>query len=350
MWQVDNRTPFAAERGWVRDRNGAEVWLVAVKCTFDIKPDGTTEVSPDQPPVLRVPEYTDEPGKSSLKYEADLVLTKTTTDVVAIGHAYAPEGRPVAQMEVGLRVGPIQKVVRVSGDRTWGGHGASPPRPFAKMPLTYERAFGGVDARSEHPDRDWDWRNPVGTGFAVSRDNLAGVALPNIEYPDEVVGAWSDRPRPAGFGPVGSHWQPRAGLAGTYDDDWMKKRRPLLPDDFDDRFFQYAPEDQQAPAFLRGGEPVVLYRLTPEGDLRFFLPKVVLGFDTRFYDGTREIHKMRRLHAVILEPDYPRVSLVWHTALPCHFKVQKLERTIVTLKTEVTAASAEGEPQEDARA
>ena len=53
MWQVDNRTPFAAERGWVRDRNGTEVWLVTVKCTFDIKPDGSTEVSEEQPPVLR---------------------------------------------------------------------------------------------------------------------------------------------------------------------------------------------------------------------------------------------------------------------------------------------------------
>ena len=64
MWQVDNRTPFAAERGWVRDRNGAEVWLVAVKCTFDIRPDGTTEVSEGQPPVLGVPEQFGEPGKS----------------------------------------------------------------------------------------------------------------------------------------------------------------------------------------------------------------------------------------------------------------------------------------------
>ena len=27
MWKVDNRTPFAAEHGWVRDRNGAEGWL-----------------------------------------------------------------------------------------------------------------------------------------------------------------------------------------------------------------------------------------------------------------------------------------------------------------------------------
>ena len=64
------------------------------------------------------------------------------------------------------------------------------------------------------------------------------------------------------------------------------------------------------------------------------LPKVFLGFETRFYDGSREIHKERKLHTVILEPDYPRVSLVWHSALPCHFKVQKLERTIVTLKTQ----------------
>lgn len=351
MWQIDNRTPFAAERSWFRDRNGAEVWVVAVKCTFDIRPDGSTEVSSEQPPVLRVPEYVGEPAQSSLKYEADLILTKTTTDVVVVGHAYAPEGQPVAQMEAGFRVGPIQKVVRVSGNRTWGAKGISAPQPFTKMPVVYERAFGGVDVRSEHPERDWDWRNPVGTGFAVAAANLAGVALPNIEYPNESVGVWRDRPRPAGFGPISSHWQPRVGFAGTYDDDWMRTRQPLLPADFDDRYFQYAPQDQQAPTFLRGGEPVALYRLTPAGDLRFVLPELLLGFDTHFVDGSRAIHRDSRLHAVILEPDFPRLSLVWHTMLPCHFKVQKLQRTIVTLQTGVTAKStAEDEAAEDARA
>ena len=335
MWHVDNRTPFAAERGWVRDRNGAEIWLVAVKCTFDIMPDGTTEVSAEQPPVLRVPEYHGEPGKSSIKYENDLVLTKTTTDIVVIGHAYAPGGRPTTETDVGLRVGPVQKVLQVTGDRRWDAPGISSPEPFLRMPLVYERAFGGVDARSEHPERDWDWRNPVGTGFAMSRDNLAGIALPNIEYPNEAVCAWSDRPRPAGFGPIGSHWQPRVGLAGTYDDTWMKTRQPLLPDDFDDRFFQYAPQDQQSPEFLRGGEPATLYRLTPGGELRFTLPKLFLGFETQFYDGSSETHKTRRLHSVILEPDHPRVSLVWHTALRCHGKGHKLAFTTVRLKTEL---------------
>jgi len=346
MWVVDNETPFAAERGWVRDRTGAEIWLVAVKCTFDIKPDGSTEPAADQAPVLRIPEYHGDPGLSSVKYDADLVLTKTTTDVLVIGHAWAPGGRPVTELEVGFRVGPVQKVLRVTGDRTWTASGVSSAAPFVRMPLVYERAFGGVDRESKNSDRDWDWRNPVGTGYAVARDHLAGVALPNVEYPSEIMNSWKDRPRPAGFGAIGGHWQPRVGLAGTYGDAWLKERQPLLPDDFDDRFFQCAPNDQQTPHFLRGGEPVVLHRLTPSGDLRFALPKVFLGFETHFYDGSREIHADRRLHTVILEPDYPRVSLVWHTALPCHFRVHKLQRTIVTLKTDVGGTSATAEIDE----
>lgn len=343
MWQIENRTPFAAERGWVRDRDGAEVWLVAVKATFDILPDGGTVPSSVQPPVLRVAEHHGEPGHSSIKYEADLVLTKRTTDIIVVGHAHAPGGVPVKELDVGFKVGPVQKMLRVFGDRHWGAFGATGAEPFVKMPLVYERAYGGVDRQSGSPDKDWEWRNPVGTGFAVSGGNATGLVLPNVEHPDDLIGSWRDRPAPAGFGVVASHWQPRAGWAGTYDERWMKTRQPLLAEDLDDRFFQCAPADQQTPDFLLGGEPVVLLRMAPGGgDLRFNLPRLHLGFETRFTDGSREIHKQRRLHTVILEPDFPRVSLVWHTALPCHFKVQKLERTVVTLKTSLNAAQPAG--------
>ena len=343
MWQVDNRTPFAAERGWVRDRDGAEVWLVAVKATFDIKPDGSTEVAKEQAPVLRVAEHYGAPGKSSIKYEADLVLTKKTTDVLVVGHAYAPEATTVTDTEVGFKVGPVQKILRVYGDRIWGTFGASAPQRFAKMPLVYERAFGGIDHKSKTPEKDWEWRNPVGTGFAISSGNANDLMLPNIEDPKKLIGSWSDKPPPAGFGAIAAHWQPRVALAGTYDDHWMKTRQPLLAEDMDVRFYQAAPVDQQAPEFLRGGEPVVLFRLTPGGSLKFLLPKLYLGFETRFYDGSREVHKFRKLHTVILEPDFPRVSIVWHTALPCHFKVQKLERTIVTLKNDISTGDHEAD-------
>ena len=341
MWQLDNRTPFAAERGWVRDRDGAEIWLVAVKATFDILPDGSTQVAEVQPPVLRLPEHVGEPGRSSIRHDADLVLTKTTTDVIVAGHACAPPGQAVTQMDVGVRVGPIRKILRVFGDRRWTRTGGiSDPEPFTRMPIVYERAFGGVAKASEHPETDWEWRNPVGTGFAVSGRNAMGLALPNIEHPQSPITRWSDRPEPAGFGVIASHWQPRAGLAGTYDEHWMKTRQPLLAEDLDDRHFQCAPRDQQAPQWLRGGEPVVLLRLTPGQDLRFTLPKLYFGFETRFYDGSREIHQNKQLHTVILEPDFPRVSLVWHSALPCHFKVQKLDRTVITLKADLSTGQS----------
>jgi hypothetical protein len=339
MWQVENRTPFAAERGWARDRDGSEVWLVAVKCTFDIRADGSTAVSTVQPPVLRMPEYNGEPGKSSIKYESDLVLNKRTTDVLVVGNAHAPAGRPVMELDVGFRIGSVTKLLRVFGNRYWGASGWSAPRPFAMMPLVYERAFGGVDVRSDHPERDWDWRNPVGIGYAVKESHLDQVPMPNIEHPNALIRSWRDRPAPAGFGAIAGHWQPRVAYAGTYDERWLQTRQPLVPDDFDDRFHQCAPADQQPQTFLRGGEQVILHHLTPAGDLRFVLPKLYLGFETRFYDGARVIHKSRKLHTVVIEPDFPRVSLVWHTGLSCHFKVQKLERTIVTLKTDVGSGS-----------
>jgi hypothetical protein len=343
MWQLDNRTPFAAERSWVRDKNGAEVWLVAVKATFNIAPDGTTHIAPEQPPVLRLAEHHGDPATTSVKYDADLVLTKTTTDVIVVGHAHAPGGKSVTELNVGFKVGELTKVLTVTGDRRWEGSlllGASDPEPFTQMPLVYERAYGGKDLKSDTPEQDWEWRNPVGRGFATSGANVKGLWLPNITHPKRPVKSWRDRPEPVGFGAVASHWQPRVGLAGTYDEQWLKTRQPLLAEDMDDRYYQCAPHDQQTKNFLRGGEPVVLANLSPLGLLQFDLPKLYFGFETRFYDGTRQRHTQRKLHTVILEPDFPRVSIVWHSALPCHFKVQKLERTLITLKTNLSTGEA----------
>jgi hypothetical protein len=333
MWQIDNRTPFAAAQGWVRDRNGAEVWIVAIKCTFDIQPDGSAEVSKQQSPVFRVPEYNGEPGRSSLRFESDLVLTKTTTDIIIAGHAAAPAERPVTELDVGFRIGSIQKVLKVFGDRIWRASGLSAPQPFIKIPIVYERAFGGVDHKSEHPEVDWEWHNPVGTGFAVSESNIAGMLAPNIEYPDTLITSWNDKPPPAGFGPVGSSWQPRASFSGTYGDEWSKSRQPLLPDDFDDRFFQCAPADQQAAQFLRGGEAVALLNLCRVSKLHFVLPEIEFALETRFTDGERREHETPKLHTVVIETDVPRVSLTWHSAIECHAKVYKLKSTRIRIRS-----------------
>ncbi|MGJ7537992.1 MULTISPECIES: DUF2169 family type VI secretion system accessory protein [unclassified Variovorax] len=333
MWQLENRTPYAAERTWVRDLDGAEIWVVAVKCSFDIGPGGEMAIAAVQPPVSQAPEFTNPAAglALSLKYDMDLVRTKLTTDVVLNGHAYAPRGEAVSALDVGLRIGPVTKRLRVTGDRVWLGDSPSLPRPFTAMPMVYERAYGGIDpgTRDSSAPR-WDVRNPAGTGFALDASHIEGLRLPNIEYPDQCVTAWSDRPQPACFAPLCNHWQPRVALAGTYDDAWRQDQLPLLPRDFDDRHYQCAPQDQQAPDFLVGGELAMLIHLSPHAEqLCFELPTVVLGFETSFSDGGRVRHGPANLHTVILEPDESRLSMVWHSALHCHAEVHRLLRTCI---------------------
>ena len=345
MWQLDNRTPFAAERTWVRDRDGTETWLVAVKATFDILTDGSAKVAEEQPPVTQIPVHVGKAGQSSLRYETDLQRTKTTTDIVVLGNAHAPGGQAVEWLDVGFAAGPVVKMLKVFGDRTWRGKSISAAQPFVAMPLVYERAYGGVDTHAEEPA--WDTRNPIGRGYATVADHLDGQPLPNIEDPKQLIAAWDDRPMPASFGPLACHWQARQQFAGTYDDKWQQERLPLLPEDFDDRHYQCAPADQWAPQFLRGGEPVALRNLTPGGgDVRFVLPRVYLGFETFFYAGPSVRHEPPKLHTVILEPDALRLCLVWHTALPCHPRVLKLNRTRITLKQDLRDGVLAAQPTE----
>ena len=82
--------------------------------------------------------------------------------------------------------------------------------------------------------------------------------LPNVEYASKGLGMFPGPQRPAGFGPIARHWSPRVKFAGTYDAKWKQERLPLSPADFDDRFYLCVPEDQQAPSYLKGGEPVEL--------------------------------------------------------------------------------------------
>jgi hypothetical protein len=258
---------------------------------------------------------------------------KQRTDVILNGHAYAPAGRPVTETTVTLKLDNITKQLRIVGDRIWRnsllGLSMTRPEPFGKMPIVYERAFGGWDTRPEKlADQRLEPRNPIGAGFAVRAEHLDGQPLPNVEDPKNPIASWRDRPRPAGFGAVASYWQPRLKLAGTFDEKWQKERFPLLPEDYDERFVQAAPEDQQADGFLKGGDRVELENLSPSGSMAFVLPKVYLTFTTRF--GRHAVEHRARLHTVILEPDQPRVIMVWHTSLPvANSRVDYLDETII---------------------
>lgn len=324
MWRIENHTPFAAERAFARDRSGAEIWIAAVKASYLVGPDGSVGIGEQTPPAVSS-EYLGEPGKSTLRYDSDLQLTKPGTDVILHGHAYSSE--PVSHMHVFLRAGPLEKDLLVTGDRFWDwgmfGLSLSSPVPFTKIPLTYENTYGGTDDSETAPGvLHFLPENPVGTGFCLKKEDLAGKKAPNVEYAD------NGKRKPACFAPLPGDWMPRAKHGGTYDENWREKRAPLLPEDFDDRFFYCAPRDQQVPGGLKGGETVEIYGMSPGGPLKFKLPSPEFTFKTVLGQKTEE--HGAKLHTVILEPDIPGFSMVWHTALDVHGREQMLEKTIIT--------------------
>lgn len=344
MWALHNSTPFVADRFFTRDKHGAEVWVVVVKGSFEVRPDGSLISARQQEPVHHSPQFIGDPARSSLYRDTDLLPPRPFTDVIVLGHAYAPAGHPCAQVDVGVRVGSLDKRLRVWGDRVWRrgltGLTLSEPELFERIPLVYERAFGGFD-----PDGATDAhepQNPAGIGFAASPVRLLGTPAPNIEDPAHPIRDPRDRPPPVGFGPIPSHWQPRARRAGTYDTQWEQDRMPLVPVDFEDRHYQCAPDDQQIEGGIQGGEAVELHNLTPDGIWRFTLPRIPLIFSTRI-SGQAQRHNAS-IQTVIIEPDRGRVVLVWASAVPCHQTLYTLEGTWVRQEGALGYSHASAQP------
>ena len=298
-----------------------------MKAAFRIGRDGRLKLADEQPEPTLMPEYAGEGPAASLRYDTDLVGAKPTTDVILNGTAYAPGGRPATEFPASLRVGPVRKEIKVVGGRTWKAGllgGPSAPEPVASVPVVYERAYGGFDQSDPDPKRQrMDARNPAGCGLVTE----AGRPLPNFEYPAGRL----EKAGPAGFGALASFWSPRRELAGTYDEKWKATRFPLVPADWDVRWRLCSPPDQRPDRHLEGGEPVELVNLTPTGSLRFDLPRVRLTFRTAFglRHGARTEEHAGRLSTVILEPDHPRVILVWLAVLPCRTDTDYLNETVV---------------------
>lgn len=333
MWMLNNITPFEAERTWVREKDGAHHWIVVVKATYDIRMDGSLCLSENPVAPLYAAEFNGENGQTSLRFEADLIAMKPATDVYLNANAYAPDARPCTKVNVSLRISGLYKELIVYGHRTWqrsifGGLVPSSPKPFKSRPIIYEYAYGGYDPSDPNPQKQCiDYRNPVGTGVAMSKRSLLAKSAPSIENPTLRLGkGW-----PAGFGAIASYWSPRKELAGTYDEAWMARRRPLLPLDYNPKWLLCSPLDQQIHGYLKGGEPVELINLTPNGRLRFTLPKVDLYFETYF--GTTRKEHTAELVTITIESEGPRLIMVWQTSLPCGNDGDYLDRTVIQYET-----------------
>jgi hypothetical protein len=328
--QVVNKTPYLPLMTVLPNEAGIDTLFVVVKGTFPLSPTPGAAPEPATPSAEDV--YWEDPGTSSLKYASELHVGKAGTDVVMVGHAYAPKGRPVAEMLVAVTVAERRKIVRVVGDRVWGTFTGAPsrPEPFTKMPLLYERAFGGVHAPAGgHGAVLAEERNPIGLGFRGRRAprEVVGHKLPNLEDPGAPLKSFGDQPAPAGFGFTAPAWLPRRKYAGTYDEAWKANRAPYLPRDFNRRFNNAAPPDLTFDRFLTGGEPLEVTGASPEGLLRLKLPtsrpKVTVAINWKLETPAVV------LETVLIEPDDRRFCVTWRVAVPCDKKALKVQTVTI---------------------
>ena len=309
--------------------------LVAmVKATYAIpEPGDTPRLAEAQSDLVTADEYWGAPGLSAPKLESDYAHFKPRCDVIVNATAYSPGGRPRETVRVAIRVGGLAKSFTVIGDRAWTRMrplGARPASPtgFIRMPIRYDRAFGGVDD-TEGPDKIHSYMpNPVGRGFRRNLKGIAGKPLPNTEELDKPVMTPDGSYVPMAFGPIGRNWGARPKLAGTYDQKWIETRVPFFPDDFDDAYFQSAPPDQQMP-YPAGGERIELENLSPGGVLAFSLPQDLhrpVIFSRQ--DGSEEAVPAN-VDTVVIEPDEGRFSLTWRAVLTLRRNVFEIREVLI---------------------
>ncbi|MBN9550174.1 MAG: DUF2169 domain-containing protein [Alphaproteobacteria bacterium] len=319
--QIWNQMGYPHESTIATDKAGHDWIVVVVKGTFDFptKPGGLAQKSREQVPLVMADTHTAMPGYSATLWETDFAFRKSRCDVVANGYAYAPGGRPAERVPVGIKIGNWSKRFEVVGHREWRAIGpvftATAPQPFLKLPISYDVAWGGVDRLDPEDKLPASYKyNPVGTGWSRTRNQrlIPGLRLPNTQAIGEEIRSPFGDHKPMSFGPIGRGWPGRAEYAGTYDQNWVDNVFPFLPQDFDERYFQMAPSDQQID-LPRGGEDVVLVNLTPEGRVGFRLPPTTLPIC--LFKGRRPAFEGDiNPDTILLDPEARRFSMVWRLA------------------------------------
>ncbi|MGD8175024.1 DUF2169 family type VI secretion system accessory protein [Marinimicrobium sp. ARAG 43.8] len=312
----------------LNDDSGDEALYVVVKASFRESPSWTLADNPL--PIWKADQYFTEPATSSLRYPSELHLGKSTTDIIVEGDACAPDGRRVLWHEVGIHIGSLRHQLKVCGDRVWERGKPSDPEPFERIPLRYERAYGGAVAEQSR----WlvyDDRNPVGR-FAIGRCqdvSVEGQLLPNIEHPLGGVRSRDDYPEPVGVGPVAPHWHSRAQYAGTYDQNWQRTRAPFVPEDFSRRFFNVASPGLVYPGWLSGEEPMTFSGFSPAGEWRSRLPKVILSVSAKCKRGSESMQP--QLETVFVRPEEKALSMTWRASLSRSHRLLSVESVTVAL-------------------
>ena len=296
-------------------RRGDYLFTVVVKLSLALAINGICRPSAAdrQVGLLGPMNYDDDVG-NSLYYAGDDAPFKPRTDVTLKASGYTPTGHQAQALSVAFGVGSWRKSLQLVGDRECSlvpTVTLTPPKPLQSLPIRLEYAFGGPGSPF----------NPWGKGYGTLEEVPGtSLAVANIHPEEEQHIRWDKPKAPAGFGPLPGNFEPRLARGGTYDEDWIYKRRPLPPEDFDFRHYNAAPDDQQFFPFLLGNETLFFQNLSSHGaqfqsHLPNLGPRVLLRRLTKDAAG----HQLEELRPVLdtlhIDMDAMRVDLAWRAVV-----------------------------------
>ena len=292
--------PFRAGSLVWQPRPGTWSLAVVIRAGFELAPGESRPVALPKTPA-------DERSKL-LEHALTLAPCKRWPEVVVVGSAHAPEGKPVTSLVARLAVGSLDKRVQVVGDRCITNQGALlGPAPFTRMPLSWERAAGGPGTS-----------NPAGVtmGPGARPDPLGRVTLPNLVPPGASIATRHDVLPPVGFAPLDAASPMRVARLHRHAAAWSTdawNERPL-PDDFDFAYFDVAPPDQ-ALAELSGTERIVLENLHPHHAQLSTTLAVVAPQALSSLDGGPEDVPLQ-IDTLVIDADLGLAQLVWRGQVP----------------------------------
>ncbi len=351
-------------------------------------------------------------GRPARQWEAGLrVLAVDTRPRVQRQQEHAAATKAVQERPAPSDV-LLDKRLRVSGPHRFLrllliGYEREKPQPATRVALRWEHAFGGSSHVAQPADRGTPrdrsastqeqppllnevcFSNPSGCGWAargwMRARRKAGLPIPDtLPAPQlEAVGTRQRRlheeaaPKPAqqldaramrdiaagypytpnNFGFMGRAWAPRLALAGTYDEAWAAQEESLPPQDFDDAYWNGAPQDQQIDRWPQAPhqacieltnlcDPSLDKSLKAGGVLRVLLPQHRPFVLMHLQGGDAYVEPLVT-DTVVIDTDAMTVSLTHRVGIPDGTHLKRLEARFETRPEAPLLRWAEDHDEED---
>jgi len=316
--ELINHTPYASKlyRTMLNEREIACSPILRV--TYDVY-DRAIAISKKQSwPVSFAPwetEYGPMPN--------DNVFRKNGVDIMVFGSAIARGNKPVEKVEVSVNIkNKLNHRVIVFGDRHWQkGERISRPKPFVKIPMTMDNAYGGL--------ADWDGlkvpynKNLYGKGYIIEKEEMINKKLPNIEDPNNLIQKWDQRPNPTG---VGVCLAPGLKAEKYLDFDSAKKQLNINHRIFNQAF----PEMIVKQVAL--GDNIIVKGMSPNGVFSVYVPQHQLSANIQI--GTSKLRRNLKVDQIGLIPEANQIFITYR--YPFKYTVKEMEKRICEITENIS--------------